>query len=236
MFFNFGFYKIQRQTKAVLAEILRNFFSNMVKTYQIMMPDIVENQNNSDLEKIFISPDFPYAEKKLPLIIITIKDVKEKKMYMGADNVIGYRLLGTSTGQKTVEVYGGAATLSINLTIVALSSEDRMRLAELLNICFTHFYRWQYFYTYNDGDQFSIVPNNDTISVTGESEINDQSKTSLLYVVNMTMNSFVEYTFTGLEMTGKVLHYEIDENSGPIVETSTGSVAISGSYYTNISV
>lgn len=214
--YNYGFHKIQRHTKSIIVEMLKNYFSTLVSSYKLTIPEITSVYNTSEIDKLFILPDFPYTERKLPLIVISIKDIKEKKMYMGADNIIGYKVVGTSSGRRTVEVYGGANTVSVNISIVALSSEDRMKLAELIEICFTHYYRWQYFYSLNDGTFFNIVPNSTTVAFTGETETKEPSKTNMLYITNMSMTSFVEYSFTGLERTGTLETIEYDTSSGPI--------------------
>jgi hypothetical protein len=195
------------------------------------MPELFELQNsdNDDNKKIFISQDFPYFERKLPIIVVSLKEVKERKMYIGADNIIGYKTFFTSTGtstglSKTVEIYGGAAEAAVALTVIALSSDDRMKLTELLNICFTHFYRWQYFYTFGDGNVLTIVPNQTTVSLAGESETSDVSKTSMLYINTMNLNSFIEYTFTSLEAGGMLTDYTIDPTSG-VIEVPFGPIS-----------
>lgn len=217
--FNFGFYKVQRHTKAIVVEFLNNFFSNNVKTYSLTLPEIVDLQNSSDYTKIFVSADFPYTERKFPIIIVSVRDIKEKKMYLGADNIIGYRVYGTSTGRESVEVYAGAAEVTLNLTIVALSSEDRMKFAELINICFSHYYRWQYYYTLDDGSLFNIVPNTGTITFGGEEEVADPSKVNMIYAINMIMTSFIEYSFPGTQPTGVINHVTVLTSSG-VVENS----------------
>jgi len=233
--YNFGFYKIQRHTKSVFVEMLKNFFSNMVQSYRITMPDLFELQNsdNDDNKKIFISQDFPYFERKLPIIIVSLKGVKERKMYIGADNIIGYKTItiplrtstGTSTGlSKTVEIYGGAAEAEVALTVIALSPDDRMKICELINMCFTHFYRWQYYYTFGDGNMMTIVPSKTEISFAGESETGDVSKTSMLYINTMNLSSFIEYTFSSQEAGGMLVDYTIDPASG-VIEVPFGPIS-----------
>ena len=217
--FNFGFYKVQRHTKAIVVEFLNNFFSNNVQTYALTLPEIVDLQNSSDYTKIFVSADFPYTERKFPIIIVSVRDIKEKKMYLGADNIIGYRVYGTSTGRESVEVYAGAAEVTLNLTIVALSSEDRMKFAELINICFSHYYRWQYYYTLDDGSLFNIVPNTGTITFGGEEEVADPSKVNMIYAINMIMTSFIEYSFPGTQPTGVINHVTVLTSSGVIQDS-----------------
>ena len=215
---DFGFFKVQRQAKSVLVELMTNFFSSMVNTYKITMPDLIQLQNHVDASKLFINRDFPYAERKLPMVITSIKGMKEKKMYMGADNLIGYRPHTSSTGTTTVEVYGGAYDIDFSLIVVAQSPDERSRILELLGVCFTHFYRWQYYYTYGDGNQFSVVPNVNTLSFGAESEVADVDKINQLYISSVSITAFVEYNFTSLDIMGAVSNADtiIDTGSGPI--------------------
>ena len=215
---DFGFFKVQRQAKSILVELMTNFFSSMVNTYKITMPDIIQLQNHTDVNKLFINRDFPYAERKLPMVITSIKGTKEKKMYMGADNLIGYRLYTSSTGDSTVEVYGGAYDIEFSLIVVAQSPDERSRILELLGVCFTHYYRWQYYYTFDDGNQFSIVPNTGTINFGGDSEVADVDKVNQLYISSISMTAFVEYTFTGLDSLG------ILDNSDVVIDTGSGPI------------
>jgi hypothetical protein len=174
--------------------------------YSLTIPEILDWQNTEQLDKLFFSQDFPYMEQKLPILIVSIPDLKEKKMYIGADNVIGYKVLGTSTGQRTVEVYGGASTATIKITSLTLSVDDRMKLMELLNMCFSHYFRWQYYYTFNDGSLFNIVPNSGTLSFGGETETSNTSKTSMIYASTLTMESFIEYTWTSTDQVERINH------------------------------
>ena len=131
--YNFGFYKIQRQTKSAVIGMLKNFFDSINNTYKIQLPEIKEVQNTSDIEKIFIERDFPYQERKLPLILVSIKSSTERKMYIGADNFVAHDIRTTSTGEQTaVDLYHGAADVSLALIVVALSPDERMQLAELI--------------------------------------------------------------------------------------------------------
>ena len=214
---DFGFYKTQRHTKSSVIEMLSNFFDSINNTYKIQIPEILEIQNSSDAEKIFIERDFPYRERNVPLILVAIKSAAERKMYIGADNLVGYKRHTTSTGRETaVELYHGAADISLALIIVALSPEERMQLTELITLCFTHYYRWQYFYTLGDGDMFSIVPNTAQLEFGAESEVTDVSPESLLYVTDITMKCFIEYTFKDYNVLRSLEDYTIDETSGPV--------------------
>jgi len=191
---DFSFFKVQRQAKSVIVNMIRNFFNSYNQEYKLQIPEVADVQSIGGNEKIFIERDFPYGERKIPCIIVSIESAKEKKMYMGVDNLIGYKRMGTSTG--VFPVFGGASVLSLKLVVVAESSEMRMKLAELLNMCFTHYYRWQYFYTLEDGNTFSIVPNTGLLDFGAESELKDLSKDTYIYMTTVSMEAFVEYTFS----------------------------------------
>lgn len=214
--YEFGFHKIQRHTKTIVVDMVKNFFDSINKVYQLQVPEIIGVQNSDDAQKVFVDRDFPYGERKIPIVIVAIKKATEKKMYIGADNLLGHKIEETSTGQTAVELYHGAADVSLGLIIVAESPEIRMQLADLLNICFTHYYRWQYFYTLGDGDMFSIVPNTTELDFGAESEATTDSPDTLLYVTDITMNVYVEYTFRDTNILGSMNDYSIEEDSGPI--------------------
>ncbi len=213
---NFGFYKVQRHTKSALVGMLENFFDSINTEYSIQMPEIIGTQNSDELTKIFIKKDFPYAQRKLPLVVVSIQSVKERKMYIGVDNLVGYDVRETSSGKTAVEIYQGAADVIIAFVIVCQSPEDRMKYAELINICFTHYYRWQYFYTLGDNNMFSIVPNTTGLTIGPEKEATDVSPDTLLYITDIAMTSFVEYTFSDTEPFGELRNLIIDKTSGPI--------------------
>ena len=213
---NFGFYKVQRHTKSAIIGMLENFFDSINSEYKIMMPEIIETENTKEITKIYIKKDFPYEERKLPLIVVSISNVSERKMYIGADNLIAYEIRETSTGKTATEIYQGAANVSIVFIIVCQSPEDRMKYAELINICFTHYYRWQYFYTLGDRNMFSIVPNTSQLEIGPENEATDASPETLLYVTDIKMVSFVEYTFSDTYPYAVLKEYTIDEDSGVI--------------------
>ena len=60
---------------------------------------------------------------------------------------------------------------------------------------FTHYYRWQYFYTLDDGNTYSIVPATEPLDTGTESEVEDLSKETMIYVNDVSMMNFIEYSF-----------------------------------------
>ena len=217
---DFGFYKVQRHTKSAIIGMLKNFFDSINSTYKIQMPDIHDIQNSSDVQKIFVERDFPYKERKIPIILVTIKGAIERKLYIGADNTSGVRLVETSAGVTVAsDIYHGAADISLSLIVVCQTTEHRMKFAEMINMCFTHYYRWQYFYTFGDGNTFSIVPNTQQLEFGTESEATDVSPDSLLYITDISMKCFVEYTFTdSVNLHGILQEFTVDPTSGPVAQ------------------
>lgn len=221
--YDFSFFKIQRHTKSAIIGMMKSFFSTMNKTYKLQIPELVEVQNSTEATKLFIDRDFPYTQRKLPIIIVAIKSSLERKLYIGADNAIGWVQNDTSTGRVASEVFNGAADLTLSLIIVAQSSEERMRFAEMVNMCFTHYFRWQYFYTLGDSNMFSIVPNTQQLEFGTESEVNtDATGANFLYITDITMKVYVEYTFKDINIVVGPKYWEIDQNSGAI-EFDTGT-------------
>jgi len=216
--YDFGFYKIVRHTKSVVIDMLKNYFDSVNKLYQLQMPDIIGAQTVGEVMKIFIERDFPYAQRKLPLIIVAQKSATERKMYIGADNLTTYDIEETSSGETAVEVYQGAADITLALIIIAQDPESRMKFSELVNMCFTHYYRWQYFYTLGDGNLYSITPNTTQLEFGAESEATESAAAiTPLYLVDISMKCFVEYTFRDVSaIHGEMKSYEIDETSGPV--------------------
>ena len=216
---DFGFHKVQRQTKDILIGMIRNYFDSINSVYKLQIPEMVEVQtdDNTAIKKIHVEKNFPYSERKIPIIVVVTKGCTERKMHIGADNLVYHDERITSTGKVFSEVYHGAADVQISLAIVTESPESRMQIAELLNICFTHYYRWQYFYTLRDGNMFTIVPNTAQLEYGNESEIQDVSADTQLYLSDLSMKSYVEYTYKDLDILGPgVANITIDENSGPL--------------------
>jgi hypothetical protein len=215
----FGFYKIQRNSKTILVNILRNFFSQQSQLYKVTMPEIVEKLADTTIPKLFVERNFPFMERKLPLIAIAIKQAKEKKAYIGADNLLYPEIAKSSTGDYLTgyNVYAGMSDIDVTFIIAALSPEERMQLVEILNMCFTHYYRWQYFYYDEENNMFNLTPSMTELSFGGESEVKDQSNMSLIYVTTVAMKCRIEYTFKDFARRfDEITDYEISTSSGVV--------------------
>lgn len=215
----FGFYKIQRNSKTVLINILKNFFSEKSQLYKIALPEISEKLVDTNNPKIFIERNFPFMERKLPLIATAIKQSKEKKAYIGADNLLYPEVIRSSTGDylSGYNVYAGMGDVDVTFIIAALSPEDRSQIVELINMCFTHYYRWQYFYYDEENNMFNITPNTEELRFGSENEVKDKSNLSFIYVTSVTMKCRIEYTFKDFAFRfNEIKNYEIDISSGVV--------------------
>lgn len=218
----FGFYKAQQQTKTVIISMLERFFSAQSKSFSIPAPEIVEVQSNEAGSKLNIRRDFSSVERKFPMIIVAIRNARERKSFVGADNYLYTDIQTTPDGEKIGwDVFAGMCDIELSLIVVTTSSEERMRYADLLHLCFTHYFRQQFIYYGEDGSLFSITPATKQVEFGAENEITDESKTTLVYVTEVVLSNFIEYHFKDYASDGKGyelknLIYEIDNELGVI--------------------
>lgn len=195
--YEFGFYKALRQTKSTIVNMLNNFFSKRNKAYGVVMPEIFAIQNIPKGEKkIHTVRDFPFKERKFPLIIVTNTKAKERKPYIGSDNLLYVDVQENEDGTKSgKDVYAGMADVDVMLGIVTTSPDERMMLAELVFMCFSHYYRGQFIYKGSGNDLFSITPGGNEIDFGTETEITDVSDTTTVYAIDIGISVFIEYHF-----------------------------------------
>lgn len=216
----FGFYKIERQTKTVVQNILKNFFSRYSNLYKLTAPELEMIDNNVDDVQVFIEKEFPFFERKLPLIAIVSRSKQERKAYLAGDDLLYTNIIkDKDTGQLLTanNHYGNMWRVPISLTVASTSIEKRMQLQELVSLCFTHYHRWAYHYKDIEGNCFNIVPNSNQITITGESQAVEGSNITVVYHCTLSMDALIEYTFvdlgdnynilipTGVELDAEVL-------------------------------
>ena len=226
--YEFGFYKALRQTKSVIINMLNNFFSARNKAYGIVMPEIFSIQNiPNDEKKINTVRDFPFEERKFPLIIVSNASARERKPYIGSDNLLYVDVQTDSEGAKSgINVYAGMADVEVMLGIVATSPDERMMLSELILICFSHYYRGQFIYHGVGNELFSITPAGKEIDFGTETEITDASDTTTVYVIDIGIGAFIEYHFEDPlpdKISTEVLDISLDDDMadtlGPIEQS-----------------
>lgn len=215
----FGFHKIQRHTKDVINNMLENYFSVRSKAYGIIVPEILSLQNKPGDRKIEIRRDFVSEERKFPAILTTISRAVEKRVNIGADDLLFIREATTPDGEKVgVDVHAGMADIDLMLVIAATSPDERSMLAEMVFNCFSHYYRGHFIYENEDEDMFAIVPATKPIDFGRESEVTDESKTTIIYLVDIGISATIEYHFSDPITSGRwyeVHELTIDEDSGP---------------------
>lgn len=194
--YEFGFYKALRQTKSAIINMLNNFFSVRNKAYGVVIPEIFAIQNTPTEKKIHAVRDFPFEERKFPLIVVTIAKASERKAYIGSDNLLYVDVQENEDGIKSgTNVYAGMADVDVMLGIITTSPDERMMLAEMILMCFSHYYRGQFIYKGTGNELFSITPAGNAIDFGTETEITDESDTTTVYAIDIGINTFIEYHF-----------------------------------------
>lgn len=218
--YEFGFHKALRQTKSVIVSMLNSFFSKRNKAFGAVMPEIfsLQNEPGAGTKKIHTLRDFPFQERKFPMILVTITNATEKKPYIGSDNLLYVEVDTNEDGSKmALNTYAGMAMVGVMLGIITTSPEERSQLAELVFMCFSHYYRGQFIYEEKDGSLFSITPASDQISFGTETEITDESDMTTVYVVDVGFSNFLEYHFKDFIADGtyhEVKHVELSDDMG----------------------
>lgn len=232
----FSSYKIERNTKTVIANILKQFFSKYSTAYKMVAPEIIEVENSIQSTKLFIEKEFPFYERRLPFIAVMTRNKKERKAFLGGDDFVYSQVIKNDIGEVVARnsMYGNMYDVPVTLSVAATSPETRMQIAELISLCFTHFYRWVYMYKDIDGSLFNIVPNQGTVAISDESTIADNNTVTLIHTCVVTMLASVEYIFvniadnfskfsvTGFEFPGE----SISSSTGTYVVSSTGGYLI----------
>ena len=244
----FGFHKIERQTKSVLKDILQQFFSNAVNLHKITTPEILILQNTDAETKIFIERDFPFFERKLPLIAISSRNKRERKPFLGSDDFLYQDALTNSDGSVTsyYNMYANMYDVPVDLIIAAVSPDTRSQLSELVALCFSHYYRWPYFYKGDSSEEtFNIIPTTSPVEISGENEVKDLSTQTLIYTCTVKLNSFVEYIFPDIADNWSILVTEgfnyMDRRTStgmetlyvPIYSYDANGLITSTAYYTS---
>lgn len=189
----YGFQKVHNLSKAIIVNILSRFFDKRIQAYRLAMPDLTEYQNSdaNPQKFLYIMPEFPYYERRVPGLVVKVDNVKEKKLYIGTDSLIGL----SHVGSDYVASYFGAADIPVSITVMAESSDMRSDLLNYINMCFTHYHRWHYIFVGDDGSSFSIVPSQSTLSFGSNFEVKEGDQ-KYIYgsVVNFT--GYCDYIFT----------------------------------------
>lgn len=217
-----SFNKIERATKSAITNILENCFSSQSKVFELILPELKAIQNvPNQTPRIYIRKDFPYMERTFPLVVPLIKDTRERKAYIGSDDLLYiYSETSEDNYKSGIEVYAGMADVDLSLAVVTTTPDERSMIAEFIYLCFTHFFRTQFIYKGIDQSLFSIVPATKEISMGAETEINDESTTTLIYVKEITLSSFIEYHFRDFSVGRlyelKNINYELNDELNAI--------------------
>lgn len=210
----YGFHRHQNLTKAILAKLLEYFFSTKTKTFKKIFNDLDKYQADKDKPDLYILQAFPYAEKKVPCIIVTIAESDELPYCLGADNTIALSKQGESS---FIELFSSGAKLPISLGILSESPDTTADIASLVQSCFATVFKWQYIFVGDDLSSFSICPAITKIKISNNFEEPD-TENKIVYGTVVSFTSQTQSVFTDNSNVSKytlVQNFGLDPKSGP---------------------
>ncbi len=182
---------IQKQTKAVLVDIIRTFFNSKNIVIPSLFPYLSQKPSG-----VYVEKDFPFYERKIPLIVVKISEHSQLPTFIGSDNLLYIdKYIGDDGKLYGDEVFGGIDTLEVTCQIVADSSELRMELVDGLRMAISHLFKSPFLYRDADKSLFSIIPCNSIIRVGGESLLSGEVGLLTIYTTNVYFSVLVEYQF-----------------------------------------
>ena len=126
---------------------MRNF---EIKKFQILDKEVFETKPR-DRDPIFIYREFPFKDRKYPMLLVRINGpVNEIKNYLGWDN-IAYANILNDQGIKLGEVVEGQMhECKIDIGVAAQSIDDRDYLCTAIQNLFQDYYRSNYIWEHPD--------------------------------------------------------------------------------------
>jgi hypothetical protein len=167
---------------------------------------------------------------------------------LGSDDFLYQDALTNSDGSVTsyYNMYANMYDVPVDLIIAAVSPDTRSQLSELVALCFSHYYRWPYFYKGDSSEEtFNIIPTTSPVEISGENEVKDLSTQTLIYTCTVKLNSFVEYIFPDIADNWSILVTEgfnyMDRRTStgmetlyvPIYSYDANGLITSTAYYTS---
>jgi hypothetical protein len=222
----YGFHRVHNLSKQILVGIIRRFFNKKSTAYKLALNDLNQYQNvadstpatpnPADMSKVlYIEQEFPYFERRIPGIIVSLDNVTELKLYNGTDNQISI----SKSDNTIISMYFGAATIPITLTILAESPDMRMDISNLLYMCFSHYHRWQYVFKGDDDSIFSIIPAQSTITFGTNFEVKEGDQ-RYIYGTTVSFTGYCDFNFCDNLTTSTQYwlanNFEINPLSGPV--------------------
>lgn len=192
----FGFHKFSQQTKTIFVNMIKDFFDYRNHLFMQDIPEIEAMQNKDpNNATLHVCRDFAAFQQKFPSIVVSLENGEERKAYIGSDNLVYTQKIETSSGDYYMDMYGGMVDTAVTITILAESSDQRSKIADLLATCFINYYRGQFIYTGEDGSQFIVCPVSNPVKFGSEQETTGSSPTDIIYVTTLSISCMIEYQF-----------------------------------------
>lgn len=152
-------YHIISNIKVVFQNILKNYFDNLNTDFAKRDPAIQQFQFKKQFEAkprstepIKIVREFPFENRDFPFVMVSLKDFKEKKLYLGWDNIGHLARHKTANGDVIGEIAEAQHfTAKAVLNIAAANIDERDMLINYLGIGFQNYFRSNYKWIHPDG-------------------------------------------------------------------------------------
>ena len=219
---SFGFHKVSQQTKTVLVNMLMDFVdyrNQLFKSDIYEVNDFQTTNDTADKKLLYILRDFAAVQRKFPSVVISIQNAVEQKPYVGADNFLYTDSITLDGNMALTDIYAGMAQVECMFTIMCESSDQRSKLADMLFICFSNYFRGQFMYRGSDNSQFIITPAITPIAFGSEQEVIDANPMQAVYMTTMSLTSHIEYQFaSNVDGNGSYTIANNFEGTGDVTE------------------
>lgn len=123
-----------------------------IKKFQIKDQEVFEAKPR-DRDPIYIYTQFPYTNRKYPMLLVSISgQINEIKNYLGWDNIVYYNIINEpDLNLKLGEIVEGRMhTCTVDIGVAALSVDDRDYLCSAIQNIFEDIYRSNYIWVHPD--------------------------------------------------------------------------------------
>ena len=199
-------------TKIIFQNLLFNYFNSLnldfvkrgVEVDKFRTHPNMQAKARDITDPINIVREFPFNERKFPFIVVSITEIKDKKLYLGFDNIGHAAVHQTHNGMLVGELsefqsYFGTAQLSV----AAKTVDDRDRLIGYCGSGFQNYFRSNYKWVNDDlKNTFFLHTGYDEVEYELDpSPINDGAGGDIfkVYAGNIKMKFMLEHYYSTID-------------------------------------
>lgn len=203
-------YQVTHNVKVVFQNLLNNFFdsrqTDFSKRDNTLSKFTIKDQfvaKPNDKPPIHIVREFPFKNRNYPFIVVSVPTKKERKMYLGWDNITSIKAL-EANGIKVQEITEQQHwDMEVNMLVAAKGVDDRDFLVDAISYGFQGYFRSNYIWEHPDTMSTLIlhVSSQPIDTELGQSVTQDQAGGEL-YPVNtgsITIKMLVEHYYRIIE-------------------------------------